>query len=359
MKLNIGLLSLAGTLALSAGAKAQSINIDVDNFFGTPTSALAAAGVAGTWNDVPATTTGTALVNVAGGATSAMIAYGGGSGAAYNTNNPATSGNDQAMLDDIHDPVLGASVWTISGLQAGTYTVYTYGMAPDDTTYRTGISVNGGPLTSVGGLFTGTYVVPTTHAVDTVVVPAAGNITITLTVVTGFASFAGVQIKLNGTPPPAFTGFCFGDGTGAACPCGINGATGNGCANSLNANGANIGATGVASIANDTLVLNGSGMPNSSALYFQGSAQQGGGNGSAFGDGKRCAGGQITRLGTKTNVSGSSSYPVGADLLIHVKGNVVAGNTRQYQVWYRNADPVFCTPSTFNLSNGGEVTWAP
>jgi hypothetical protein len=29
-----------------------------------------------------------------------------------------------------------------------------------------------------------------------------------------------------------------------------------------------------------------------------------------------------------------------------------------YQVWYRNAS-AFCTPATFNLTNGLRVTWVP
>jgi hypothetical protein len=29
---------------------------------------------------------------------------------------------------------------------------------------------------------------------------------------------------------------------------------------------------------------------------------------------------------------------------------------RRYQVWYRNA-AAFCTPDTYNLTNGFEVTW--
>jgi hypothetical protein len=35
-----------------------------------------------------------------------------------------------------------------------------------------------------------------------------------------------------------------------------------------------------------------------------------------------------------------------------------AGGTRVAQVWYRNS-ATFCTPATFNLTNGVEVTWAP
>jgi hypothetical protein len=136
------------------------------------------------------------------------------------------------------------------------------------------------------------------------------------------------------------------------------GASGNGCANSLNANGANLAGSGAASISSDSLVLLGTGMPDSSVLYFQGTTQINGGLGIVFGDGLRCAGGTVIRLGTKTNVGGASQYPVGADQSVSVRGLVVAPGSRTYQAWYRNA-AAFCTPSTFNLTNGLSVSWTP
>ncbi len=155
------------------------------------------------------------------------------------------------------------------------------------------------------------------------------------------------------------TQFCFGDGSGTVCPCGNNSAVGanSGCLSSLGI-GAHLGASGQSSLANDTIVLQGSGMPNSSALYFQGTNQAGGGVGAAFGDGLRCAGGSVVRLKTTTNVGGSSQYPFGGNPSVSVKGMVTAPGTRTYQVWYRNA-AAFCTTSTFNLSNGLELTWIP
>ncbi len=152
--------------------------------------------------------------------------------------------------------------------------------------------------------------------------------------------------------------FCFGDGSGTACPCGNAGITGNGCASSVNAAGANLTTSGSASIGGDTLALLGSGMPNSTCLYFQGTNQQAGGAGVTFGDGLRCAGGTIIRLGTKTNVGGASQYPVGGDVPISIRGANAASDVRTYQAWYRNAAD-FCTPSTFNLSNGVSLTWQP
>jgi len=154
-------------------------------------------------------------------------------------------------------------------------------------------------------------------------------------------------------------GFCYGDGSATACPCGNNATAGSqsGCNNSLGSGG-RLQATGTASIANDTLVLSGTQLPNSSALYFQGTTQANGGLGTAFGDGLRCAGGTVVRLGTKNNVSGGSSYPAAGELSVSVRGGATAGTSRSYQLWYRNA-AAYCQPETFNLTNGWWLTWQP
>lgn len=155
-----------------------------------------------------------------------------------------------------------------------------------------------------------------------------------------------------------FTAFCFGDGSATACPCGNVGAAGNGCAHSFNPAGANLSATGTASLASDSLTLVGTGMPDNYALYFQGTTQQNGGAGTVFGDGLRCAGGAVLRLETKINTAGASQYPGAGDPSISVRGAITASGTRTYQSWYRNA-AAFCTPASFNLTNGLSVSWTP
>jgi len=160
--------------------------------------------------------------------------------------------------------------------------------------------------------------------------------------------------------PVTGTPYCFGDGSGAACPCANTSVAGAnvGCLNSLGLGGKIVG-TGLASVSADTLRLDAINMPNSSCLYFQGTAQQTGGAGFVFGDGLRCAAGTILRLGTKSNVLGASHYPDIGDASIAVRGLVPSiGGTRYYQVWYRNAAN-FCTSATFNLSNGWAVPWVP
>jgi hypothetical protein len=160
---------------------------------------------------------------------------------------------------------------------------------------------------------------------------------------------------------PPFTGFCFGDGTGTACPCGNNSTpgAGAGCLHSFG-QGAVLSASGTASVASDSILLTAVGMPPStSVLFFQGTIQQNGGAGAVFGDGLRCAGGTVVRLGSKTVTGGTASYPGIGNASVSVKGQIPAGGgTRQYQAWFRNQAP-FCTAAVFNLSNGLTIPWVP
>jgi Tol biopolymer transport system component len=167
----------------------------------------------------------------------------------------------------------------------------------------------------------------------------------------------GVQDIFVREMAPIHAAFCFGDGSGTACPCGnssVPGA-GEGCLSSLGTGGVLAG-TGSASTAADGVVLSGAQMPSSFALYFQGTTSLSGDNGISFGDGLRCVSGQIVRLGTKLNVGGTSAFPGPGDPGVSVRGNCQPGDVRTYQVWYRNAAP-FCTASTFNLTNGVRIAW--
>jgi hypothetical protein len=169
-------------------------------------------------------------------------------------------------------------------------------------------------------------------------------------------------------PPAPGTDFCFGDTShGVACPCGNASPAGfhEGCGNTPDAFGSSIVAVsgwlraeGRSSLSNDTALLRASGMPpNSSALFFQGTQRQNGGAGVVFGDGLRCAGGIVTRLATKAvNGAGNAIFPDVGDPTLSVKGQVTAPSVRAYQTWFRVAAN-YCSPSTFNLTNGWELQW--
>lgn len=165
------------------------------------------------------------------------------------------------------------------------------------------------------------------------------------------SSAADIELCYDYSAPIALE--CFGDGSGAICPCGNASAIGaqQGCRNSFGIGGA-LRAAGTAEIGNDTLVLTASNLPMStSMLLFQGTNALS----IAFGDGLRCAGGSIRRLGTRTASSGTASFPSPGGP-ISVLGQAATGSTLRYQVWYRNA-AMFCTASTFNLTNAVAIAW--
>ncbi len=139
-------------------------------------------------------------------------------------------------------------------------------------------------------------------------------------------------------------------------PCG-NDSPGTGCLNSTGVGGLLCG-VGTTSVATDDLEMDATGLPpGAPSLLFSGTAQVQ----TPFGDGLRCVSSSVVRLGVQTaNGSGIAYWGPGIlNTLCTVHSICLsAGSTRHYQVWYRNA-PVYCTPSTFNLTNGLSVTYTP
>lgn len=156
------------------------------------------------------------------------------------------------------------------------------------------------------------------------------------------------------TGPAAGPGmaYCFGDGTGASCPCSAFGGIGEGCANTTGL-GATLVASGSASVANDTFQLDISGVPGAKpGLVLRGDLQVA----IPAGDGILCSSGGSMRSQVHVTVAGSTTYtdfnggPFGA------VSNLGAPTT--YQFWYR--DPAnTCSGSGFNFTNGWTVDFMP
>lgn len=351
------LLCLVLVLALSKPTTAQGVNVDIGVASPGPSASFgAAAGQPGVWNAVSGAASGpVALVNLAGSASAVTLTRTSGSASDVAVDNPGTSGNDELLMDDITYP-LTTSTWTIGGLAAGTYGVTTYAWAPDNALYVTGVVVNGNAPTNVGGAWPGSFVLGTTHAFDNVTIPAAGTITITLSAFASFASFNGFQIKPGATPA---VGYCFGDGTDTACPCGNAGVAGRGCNNTAASGGAGLFSAGVASVSGDTLVLiGGRAIPFGPGLYFQGStpANPAAPFGIATGNGLRCAGGVTSRLGIRIADAMGTSMTAAP---IHLLGSTAPGDNRNYQLWYRDTPDFGACTSGFNWSSGLNLTWGP
>ena len=138
------------------------------------------------------------------------------------------------------------------------------------------------------------------------------------------------------------------------CPCNNLGAPNTGCAHSLGYGAGLKGSDGTDGITNDDLILKAEYLPpGTSALLFAGSTPLAGGFGIPFGDGLRCVGGAVSRIGVRTaDGQGFASWGPG---MASQQGFVV-GQTTYFQVWFRDT-AIFCTGDLYNLTNGLQVTF--
>lgn len=145
--------------------------------------------------------------------------------------------------------------------------------------------------------------------------------------------------------------YCFGDGSGAACPCGNTAGPGEGCANSTGA-GVWLEPSGSTSVATDDLRFAGHNFPpNQPALLFVGDSANG--SGAPFGDGLLCVAQNIQRLIVAN--AGANGQAFWGPNLSSTVGNWGADDVRRFQVWYRNPVGSPCG-ALFNLSHGVEST---
>lgn len=155
--LRLGWTKFAAGMVLFASApirsSAQSFNIDLDESIGGPETGAgapsaafgAAAGQAGYWNKVPASSgIARTLIGLDGVATSCQIDPSGGGGSG-GFNNPNLSGDFRALMADYR--FVGTPVqYHFSGFQPGHYSVYTYGGDVAGNLYSLMVTVPGSSL---------------------------------------------------------------------------------------------------------------------------------------------------------------------------------------------------------------------
>lgn len=159
------LASVLAGLALLASAgpgAAQSVNIDFGAAGDAPSPAYAAAGLAGVWNEIAVHPPGERadLVGLDGALLAARI-YGVGGTDLITVDDPATSGDDDALVDDMligfNSPV-DVCIW-VENLENGNYVVVLYALTPNNPGLQHRVRVdfaNPGP-TMIGGGWPGAH----------------------------------------------------------------------------------------------------------------------------------------------------------------------------------------------------------
>lgn len=313
---------------------------------------------------------------------------------------PGFNGSVQTLrvLDDGNGPALyalgnfttagGVAVNGIARLKNGTWSALGSGPALQSSLSIGAFDDGSGPAIYVGGYRSGsadslsTQIAKWDGATWTMLPEALSNPTETLVAVRDFRNFdpgagngpsmfvAGTFAAVGAIPSAyiaeyrgcaaPFLSECSGDGSGTPCPCGNSGMAGHGCANAVHVDGTQLQASGTPRVVADSLVLTTTSAVNGPGLFFQGSISLAAGLGVTFGNGLQCAGGAIARLGIVTASGDTAQFPrPGLDPAISMVGACSPGDARTYQVWYRDADPLFCTGSGFNLTNGVRLTWRP
>ena len=191
--------ALAVVVGVVMPAFGQSFNVDVGDPlpFGVPSDLYAAgAGQSGTWNAVSSGAFGFPLSDLSGAATGVTLTNIGGLGN-FSDDNGGTSGDDEALMDDLQNVGGGGALatWTFSGLADGSYTVYTYAWAPDTAAFVSEVTVPGSPDPPqlIGGDWPGGQVQGTTYALHTVDV-AGGSLAVMVRTSKGFGSVNGFQL---------------------------------------------------------------------------------------------------------------------------------------------------------------------
>jgi len=157
--------------------------------------------------------------------------------------------------------------------------------------------------------------------------------------------FDNVRVTLEPVGLPV----CFGDGSGATCPCLNQGGPGEGCANSSGV-GAILETSGSATVgADDLRLIATQARANTTGMFIQGSSQIA----APFRDGILCTGNPTERLEVAFLDAGGGAQSMGS---IVSEGSVAPGDTRVYQLWYRDPSLSPCGTGS-NLSSAQRVQW--
>jgi hypothetical protein len=154
--------------------------------------------------------------------------------------------------------------------------------------------------------------------------------------------------------PAATPSFCDdGDGALATCPCANPGAPDTGCDIQQGTGGVGLDLLSQETTPQNRVTWSGTGFPTTStpASVVIRANELDPGAPVVFGDGLRCIGTPVVRLGAAFAVGGTATFT-------HGHGSMAGAGTFYYQLWFRNSPVMYCDPTAaFNLSNGRMLTW--
>jgi hypothetical protein len=171
----------------------------------------------------------------------------------------------------------------------------------------------------------------------------------------GLSSAGGpaTAIHMEAHGPANWPSFCdASDGALSGCPCANPGFPDTGCDNPAGTGGVKLIVIAQQTSPTNRATVQGIGYPATatpSSVVIRAPALDPG-SPVVFGDGLRCIGVPLVRLGASIASGGVSTHSFG-------HGMSAPPGPNFYQLWYRSQPPMFCTPDAFNLSNGRVITW--
>ena len=354
------LVAALGVALAAPAATAQSFNIDIGTHTGPPSSSYGgAADSPGVWNEIDMSLpiqTPIPLVDLAGNPTNATVEFNSQGSGNYTYNNPGTTGDDEALLDDLCDTgSTGTNVrFVFQNLDQGMYQVYSYAWAPDNRAFfKTNVELLSGTLgvqSSGAVTWPGDHALGGTYVIDTYFVSAItlGRLRIDFWTGAGFGSANGIQL----VGPLACAGT-------AESYC-TAGTSASGCQALLAVSG-----SASASAASD-FVLSAAGVEGAKdgLVFFGSNGRQANpwGNGTSY----QCVVPPVKRAGVLagngTNGACDGSFSQDLNSLWcpscpKPNKNPGAGALVQAQIWYR--DPASTSNQTTSLSNAVEFSVCP
>jgi hypothetical protein len=356
-------------VVFAAPLAAQNFNLDYGEPNVVPSSTYAGAGLPGYWNGIRADLPNVYTLYDLSGSPTAVTFWQTGAAGAIAENDPSVTGDDALLMNDgIITYTQGVdSCFYFNNLQPGTYELITYAWRPNHPTEQARTVVDNTPGVEItGGAWPGYQLHGVTFARHIVTVDGSGSFVAHSGLAPGAdpavgAVCNGMQIRRL----DEFASSCPGDGSAAACPCGNSGSPGHGCENSSTTGGALLAGSGTPSLSADSAFLACSGeRPTAFSIFLQGSSSIAP---VSYGDGLRCAGGTLKRLYARSAAGGSVNAPQGSDPSISSRSSALgdpisAGETRWYQVYYRDPSATFCPSpmgNTWNISNAVSAVWLP